>query len=451
MRQVFWLRFLLLPALILGISAPASVIAAGFDGSALMQSQSADPGNAAAVAGLAEVARIVRPLKGEVTSATASTDGVVEALTPTPEPTPMVADEVEPTATPEEETPQVDATATPEAEEEAPPAVDSTFAALVQHSNEGVIVQAPSDWVVEPGDFGTIFNLEIPDTEFIGFVQPMSAEEFPGLLGMVLFQTQADALVAAIDPSAELIAVTALTTGQELPIAKIALSISAEDGAGEGAIYMVSPGTDTYALYAFAAPDVWAEVEGAVDLMAESMFFDPTLLTLTTAEGGPLEYTDEASGLSLVLPETWQIAPTGDEDLPVIIADADLQFAGILGIAPGTPEEEGLDLDALLQGQGAEVDAETAADLVQTLLELMNISSEEFVQDEALTQVSVEEGTALVRFGGEASFDEMSGIPMIFYLLLTPDRVTALILMGDAEQALSQEPAIVQLMGTVEK
>ncbi len=120
--------------------------------------------------------------------------------------------------------------------------------------------------------------------------------------------------------------------------------------------------------------------------MAESMFFDPTLLTLTTAEGGPLEYTDEASGLSLVLPETWQIAPTGDEDLPVIIADADLQFAGILGIAPGSPEEEGLDLDALLQGQGAEVDAQTAADLVQTLLELMNISSEEFVQDEALTQ-----------------------------------------------------------------
>ncbi len=254
MRQVFWLRFLLLPALILGISAPMSVIAAGFDGSALMQSQSADPGNAAAAAGLAEVARIVRPLKGgaapATASATASTDGVAEEPTPIP--------------TPEEETPQADVTPTPEAEEEAPPQVDGTPpavdssapAALVQHSNEGVILQAPGDWVVEPGDFGTIFNLEIPDTEFIGFVQPMSAEEFPGLLGMVLFQTQADALVAAIDPSAELIAVTALSTGQELPIAKIALSISAEDGAGEGAIYMVSPGTDTYALYAFAGPDV---------------------------------------------------------------------------------------------------------------------------------------------------------------------------------------------------
>ena len=92
-----------------------------------------------------------------------------------------------------------------------------------------------------------------------------------------------------------------------------------------------------------------AGCRAGADLTAESLFFDPSLITVVTAEGGPMDYVGAESGLRLVLPEGWQIAPTDDADLPAIVADPDFELAGMLGIAPGTPQEEGLDVAGLLQ------------------------------------------------------------------------------------------------------
>ena len=457
MRQLTWFRFLMALAVIASMVAPATVLAAGFDVSPAYQAEIANPGNAAAAAGLAEVARIVRPMKGGGSAESllgVPPSAVVEEPTPTP-----VVEEVEPTPVVEEATPV--ATPTPVAEEEVaptpaaqdttPPRIDYALVEMTQHSNEGVTIQAPSNWLVEPGEFGTVFNIEIPNTEFIGLLQPLGEQDFPGLLAVVLFQSQADAFVMAIDPGAALVGVSSLVTGQQLPMAKIALTADFEGEAGGGAMYLVSAGADTYGLFGFAPPEVWSEIEAGVDLMAQSIFFDPSLITLTKAENGPLEYTDPESGLRLILPENWQLAPTGDIDLPVVIADPEFQFAGMLGMAPGSPKDEGLDLDALLQSPDGDPDPEAVAAIVQTLLELMDIPSDEFMRDEALTQAFVEDGSAVVRFGGLASFEGMLDIPVMFYLALSEDTATALILLGAEEQVLASEPAILEIMNSVQR
>ncbi len=458
MRKYAWLRYLLALAVIAGMAGPATSMAAGFDASPMFQAGPSDPGTAAATTGLAEVARIVRATKGgaAVPRAAQGPALTVEELAPTPEPqveelTPTPESAVVilvPTPTPETVEPVEEEMA--ETVEEAGPT--PTDVEPIQYINAGVSLLAPNGWLVEPGEFGTIFNIEIPETEFVGVVQPLGIDEFPGLMAVVLFKTQPGIFVAAIDPGAQLTDVAFFFTGQQLPVAKI--SLSSEDGfgeAGSGAIYLVSPGLESYALYAFAAPDAWPEVEAATDLMAESLFFDPALIEVVTAEGGPLDYVDAESGLRLVLPEGWQITPTGDADMPAIIADPHFEGAGLLGVAPGTPEEEGLDAGALVQSLESGEGLAEAASMTQAILELMDFSSEEFAFDETLSEAFLVDGIAVLRIGGLAGFDEMLDIPMMLYVAMDEEQLALLILFGAEEQILIMEPEILEIMASVER
>ncbi|MDI9546714.1 MAG: hypothetical protein QM346_03835 [Chloroflexota bacterium] len=477
MRRFAWLRCLLALALIAGMAAPTAALATGFDASPVLQAGPAGPGAAAATAGLAEVARIVRPTKSagaaspvapaqepalaiEEMTPTPTPESLVEELMPTPEPESMV-EEVTPTPdaaavilvpTPSAPTPEPDAVEESRTAEEQvvpPPAMET-----VQYSNAGVSLLAPSGWLVEPGEFGTLFNIEDPERDFIGLVQPLGADEFPGMLAVILFKTQPEAFVTAIDPGASLVGVDFFMTGQQLPVTKIVFSNEGNVEAGEigaGAIYLVSPGAETYALFAFAAPDVWPDVEAGADLTAESLFFDPSLITVVTAEGGPMDYVDAESGLRLVLPEGWQIAPTDDADLPAIVADPDFELAGMLGIAPGTPQEEGLDVAGLLQSLESGEDSADAAELVQTIVDMIGFSSEEFVQDESLTDLLLIDDVAVLRVGGQANIDEMLGIPLMFYVAMDEERLSVLILFGAEDQVLLVEPEIFEIITSADR
>ncbi len=487
MRRSAWLRYLLALAVIAGMAIPTATLAADFDARPALQDDPVGPGSAAATAGLAEVARIVRPMKSAdaaprampaqepalaVEEMTPTPAPLVEEMTPTPAPlveemTPTPAPESmeqEPTPTPEPAavilvpTPTAPA-AEPVTEDEPRTAAEQAVplpadVETVQYSNAGVSFLAPSGWLVEPGEFGALFNIEDPEAEFLGVLQPLGAEEFPGMMAVILFKTQADLFMSAFDPGAQLTGVDFFLTGQQLPVTKIAFSSSGDvdvDEIGAGAIYLVSPGAETYALYAFAAPDVWPDVEAGADLMAESLFFDPSLITVMAAEGGPLDYTDAESGIRLVLPEGWQIAPTGDVDMFAIVADPDFELAGMAGLAPGTPEEEGLDAGALLQSLESGGSPEEAAELAQTVVDLMGFSSEEFIQDESLTDLVLIDGVAVLRIGGLASFDEMVEVPLMFYVAMDEERLSAMVLFGAEEQILLAEPEIFEIMLSLER
>ena len=194
---------------------------------------------------------------------------------------------------------------------------------------------------------------------------------------------------------------------------------------------------------------MWPDVEAGADLTAESLFFDPSLITVVTAEGGPMDYVDAESGLRLVLPEGWQIAPTDDADLPAIVADPDFELAGMLGIAPGTPQEEGLDVAGLLQSLESGEDSADAAELVQTIVDMIGFSSEEFVQDESLTDLLLIDDVAVLRVGGQANIDEMLGIPLMFYVAMDEERLSVLILFSEDQVLL--EPEIFEIITSADR
>ena len=441
MRQVAWLRewlafVVLLVVVAAMVAVPATVTATSYDGRPAYQGEALEPGAAAAEAGLVEVARIVRSMKGGDSAPQVQTQSV--QLTPTPTPAAML-----PTPTP------APAVIEPPVEKPTPVATPSGVD-TAEYSNEGVTLKAPGSWIITPGDFGSVFNIEIPDTDFLGVVQSMGAEDFPGLMGIVLFKTQADTLVGAIDPGGELLGVDSFFTEQGLPLVKIALSADMGGGeVGTGAFYIVSTGLETYGIYGFAAPADWPQIESGLDLMAGSLVFDPDMITLEAIKGGLLEYVDEENGLRLTVPDGWLVSPTGDVDVPVVLADSGLNLAAMLSIAPGSPADEGLDVTELLQGGAA--DAQTSLEMVQTVLDMMDLPSDEFVQDETLTQAFPGDDSVVLRFGGDIAIEDFGTIPLAFYLSLTEEKAAVLVLMGEAETMLAVEPTLLDLLNSLER
>ncbi len=123
----------------------------------------------------------------------------------------------------------------------------------------------------------------------------------------------------------------------------------------------------------------------------------------------------------------------------------------MLGIAPGTPQEEGLDVAGLLQSLESGEDSADAAELVQTIVDMIGFSSEEFVQDESLTDLLLIDDVAVLRVGGQANIDEMLGIPLMFYVAMDEERLSVLILFGAEDQVLLVEPEIFEIITSADR
>ncbi len=123
----------------------------------------------------------------------------------------------------------------------------------------------------------------------------------------------------------------------------------------------------------------------------------------------------------------------------------------MLGIAPGTPQEEGLDVAGLLQSLESGEDSADAAELVQTIVDMIGFSSEEFVQDESLTDLLLIDDVAVLRAGGQANIDEMLGIPLMFYVAMDEERLSVLILFGAEDQVLLVEPEIFEIITSADR
>lgn len=389
---------------------------------------------------------------GETESGETATE---EAL---PTPTPQAEDGVEPAATPEAEAEEAEPTPVAEEEtetseanpEEETPPVDFATVEKVQYNNEGISLQAPVDWDVSIGEFGSLFNILIPDGDFIGTMESLNAEDFPGVLAVVLFRSLAEQFVQEFDPTAELVSVDALATGQQLPILKIIFDAEFEGEPGRGGVYVVSPGSDAYMLIGYSTTDEWAALEPGVDMMAESIFFDPELITLTAAEAGPLELSDEGETLQIVVPEGWQVTQTPDDTFPLVVVDPEFRLASAVGAVAGAPEEEGIDLQALLDVGDGEADPAVMEALVQTIIAGMELSADEFQIDDTLTQITPHDDAATIRLAGDAQFEEGLSAPIVLYMDIRPDGVVAVVIFGDIALALEQEDAVLGMVQTAQ-
>ena len=81
-----------------------------------------------------------------------------------------------------------------------PPAMET-----VQYSN-GRQPPGAERVAVEPGEFGTLFNIEDPE-RFHWLSAAVRRRRVPGMLAVILFKTQPEAFVTAIDPGASLVGV----------------------------------------------------------------------------------------------------------------------------------------------------------------------------------------------------------------------------------------------------
>ena len=418
-------------------AAPGLAQAARSDGAATRQPEPSVDLRQAAKAGVAEVARIVRPNRGGEVMPVAGLREVIPAAVGATE----SQDEVPAT---------LDAASAGGGLDGDALAVDYTSVEMIPYDHRGLHLLAPAGWEALPGAYDTVFELSIPDTEFVGFVQSLGDGEFPGVLAVVLFRSFPELLVAAIDPHAELLGVEMFMTDQQLPVVKVTLRAEIEGSMAKGAIYLVSPGSEAYALFGFAPPGMWTGVEPGVDRVAESVYFDPELITLTTAENGPLPYIDSSGVLALTAPQDWQLAETFDPDFPLVVVDPDFTITGLLGLAPGGPADEGVDLNALLLGAEGEPNAQVATEMVETIRQEMDVAPDEFVVDAALTRLFPAQTSAVLRFGGQGRFEENIESPVVIYVKIDAESMVALLFFGDAAEILEQEPAILDLVGSVQ-
>ena len=429
-------------------AAPSVGLAARGEIGLAYQTESSSQLREAGKAGLVEVARIVRPNRG---GGAVSVAAVLNATSAGAESAELQSADLESAGAVSTDGASGGADAASDVDLAAGiPAVDYATVETTSHNNKGLHLLAPAGWEVLRGSFGTVFDFAIPDTEFTGFVQSMGDDDLPGVLAVVLFRSQPKMFVTSVDPEAELLGVDTFMTDQQLPVTKISLTADFEGAPAEGAIYLVSPGTDAFVLIGFAEPGIWPELEPGVDLIAESIFFDSELITLTTAENGPLPYRDSSGVLSWTAPEGWQVAETYDLDFPLVVVDPDFTIAGILGMGPEGPAEEGFDLDALLPAEGEEPDARVTSEAVEAIRTEMDVAPEEFVVDESLSRLFPAEESAVLRFGGQGRFDDDIESPVVIYLKLDAESMFALLLFGDVDDTLEQESAILDLIGSVE-
>jgi hypothetical protein len=372
-----------------------------------------------------------------------------EEETPVAEETETPEAEVTPEeeATPEaEETPEEEATpAAEETEESAIPPIDFTTVEMVQYTNEGVTLQAPVDWEVTPGSFGTIFEISVPDTDFFGILQTGATDEFPGVLAVVILRENAELVLQQMAEGAELVNVETLVTDQQLPMTKISFLAELEEGVeGAGALYIVSPGSSGYLFTTFAPVDEWEVLEPGADLVAQSIFFDEELITLTTAESGVLFYADEANTVEIALPEGWQVAEMGDESLPLVVVDPDFQFVGAVGIDPEFNADLGIELEDIVAEDGT-VDRNA----LDQLLNELDFDAETFTIDESLIEASVEDGVLTLRLVGVAALEEDLQLPVVLYLRIDSTGFAGLVIFGNSEDILAQEETLLEIVDSI--
>jgi hypothetical protein len=339
--------------------------------------------------------------------------------------------------------------AKPEPEDDELPPLNLTD--LAEYSSQGVTIQAPADWDVETDfDDGIPFHIEVPGTDLQIEMQSDLGFDFPSLLGVALFRSQADALIEEIGEGAQLEESTTIFSAQNLPIAKMEFSGVDDSEVSAGALFVVAPGNNAFLFLAGGLAEEWAYAEPGVEAIINSITFDDDLLEIVSADGGPLDFTDEDETLQVTVPEGWYAMATGDPQFPVILAEPEVRYI----IAVGTEASFGEDFDASaleeMLPESGELTEEQKQDFLDTVIDAVASSGSPIDIDEDSSTLALEDGVLTVHLVGTADLEDFS-MPIVFYLSLDQDGAAVAVVFGDTESAGAIEDVTLGVLDSITK
>lgn len=350
-----------------------------------------------------------------------------------------------------EPTPEVTPEATEEPEDEPVVLTEPDLTDLAEYTNQGVTIQVPADWDVDlgSGDDGGIFLVTIPGTEVFLSLEADDSIDFPSMLGVALFRSQAELLLGEFTEEAEILESSTVYTPQGLPMAKLAFAGETEGEEAAGVFYVLAPNESAYILVGGGTPEEWEPMAEGVKLMAESITFDEDLISLQPVGDEPLSYTDGEEMVQVEVPSGWYVMDTGDEVFPVIMAEPEVRYVVAVGSKAAFGENfDTSAFDEFIPAEG-ELDPEQYDELIAAVVEALSTSGSEMNLDEEQSEVFSREGAVTARVVGEAELDGGLSMPVIIYADLRPSNSVIAAVFGDIESALAAEDATLALVESV--
>jgi hypothetical protein len=318
---------------------------------------------------------------------------------------------------------------------------------LAEYTNDGVTIQVPADWNVEVDPFGdTLFYIEIPDTDLMLSLDADAGLDFPSLLGVALFRSQADLLTRDFGSEAQVEASATVFTPQDLPVAKLVFLGEDAGTAIAGTFYVVAPNENTYMLLAGGSQKSWEYAAEGIELIAQSITFDEELITLVAAGDEAVTHTDSDETLEVTVPGGWYAMDTGDLQFPVILAEPEIRYVAAIGSEAVFDAEFDPEILELATRELAPEEYDT---VINTVIDIVADSGNPMLLDEERSNVFPREGAVTVRLVGGADLGDGLSMPVVFYADIRSSGVAVVAVFGDVEGALGQEDEILALVESV--
>lgn len=324
---------------------------------------------------------------------------------------------------------------------------------MVTYTSDEFEIAFPANWEVSQS--GTNFNVRDPETRFSLQIENFG-EDVPGLLMVPIFEGQSDLFARELGEGASIRSTERLTIGaDELPALRMEFTGVPDSAVGtiDGVIYVIGAGLNGYALYAGAGVEAWETLGPVVDDIVRHLIIHPEYISLERAGDEPLTITSTDGAYSIDLPAGWMGSITDDDDLGLLFADPDLAVVGAVGASPVVDENDEM-LVRLIESISGDLDDATVAELAQDVIDGMNLGGDEEVEiDESLSAViaaNSEEGIGIIRVAGSAPIMADAGMPFTLYISIYPTRAGAFVLFGEAEDVLTLEAEILEVINSLQ-
>lgn len=318
---------------------------------------------------------------------------------------------------------------------------------LAVYSNQGVTIQVPADWNVYDDSTGeTLFSIEVPDSDLILTLEVDPALDFPSLLGVALFRSQAEALIGEFGESAQLNESATVFTTQGMPAAKLVFTGEEGDQVFVGSLYVLAPNERAYLLIAGGTEEAWEYGAEAIELIAQSITFDEEEITVLSAGDEPVRFSDSDETVEVEVPAGWYAMDTGEQRFPILLAESEARYVAAIGTESAFGDEFDPELLEIAQD---ELDPAEYEEVISFMLETLDRSGNVILVDEDRSDVFPREGAVMIQLVGDADLGDGLTIPVVFYTDIDSTDVEVVALFGDIDLALEQEDAVHALVESV--
>lgn len=308
---------------------------------------------------------------------------------------------------------------------------------LVEYTSPELTISFPDNWDVSEEDGGLFTASE--DATGLSLQIENFGNDVPGLFMLPIFEAQAGLFATSLGEGAEITEISRLTIGEDaLPAMRLTFANVSDPFAGtmDGVVYIIAAGRDGYGMYAGAESTAWQTLGPVVDEIAAGIVINPEYITLQRAGDEPLEIASEDGAYTITLPAGWLGSVTGDEDLGLVISDPDVSVVGAAGLSESAPPDDPM-LQALAEGIAGELDDETSATIIESVLDNMDLGGDGGVlindAETAVFPATAEGALGIIRVVGDAPLEDDVLMPVTLYISVYTDRAGAFVFMGDPE------------------